>query len=240
MTSLIPKEKLTAYERWELASFDSDRPRTVRKTAADVAADTAARLAEERRASVAEAQQAGYAAGLEQGRTDGFEQGRTAGFEQGHAEGFAQGLAESQEQLAEEKARLQQMADTFGAEIAHASERISSDVLELALDLSKAMLKQALNVRPELVIPIVGNAIRYLPALQQPALLMLHPDDVALVTRHMADELTKAGWRVVEDAQMERGGCRVETGSNQIDASAPSRWQRIAAALGKESDWLAP
>jgi flagellar assembly protein FliH len=79
-----------------------------------------------------------------------------------------------------------------------------------------------------------------LPSLQQPALLFLHPADVLLVNTLMGDQLSKAGWRVVEDGQMARGGCRVETASNQIDASAPSRWQRIAAALGKTSDWLAP
>ena len=54
-------------------------------------------------------------------------------------------------------------------------------MLDLALDLAKAMLKTALAVRPELVLPIVAEAIHYLPALQQPALLFLHPDDALLV-----------------------------------------------------------
>jgi flagellar assembly protein FliH len=31
----------------------------------------------------------------------------------------------------------------------------------------------------------------------------------------------------------------VETANNQIDASVPTRWQRLLAALGKHSDWLA-
>lgn len=236
MSSVIQKGSLTAYERWELASFDSPRPRVMPKTAAEIAAEEAARLAEQSRLATEEACNAGYAAGVEQGRAEGFEQGKAAGYE----EGLAQGVAEGRAQAEAERAQLLQIAQVFGSEVANASERISSDVLELALDLSKAMLKQALIVRPELVIPVVGNAIRYLPTLQQPALLFLHPDDVALVNEHMGDELTKAGWRVVEEAHMERGGCRVETASNQIDATTSSRWQRIAAALDKESDWLAP
>jgi flagellar assembly protein FliH len=133
-----------------------------------------------------------------------------------------------------------QKAATFGTEVAQANDVIADDMLDLALDLAKAMLKTALAVRPELVLPIVGEAIRYLPSLQQPALLFLHPDDAALVKDHMQDELNKAGWRVAEDAHMERGGCRVETASNQIDASTSTRWQRIAAALGKDLDWLQP
>lgn len=237
MSSVIPKERLTAYQRWELASFDEPRHREpVPKTAEELAAEEAARLAEQQRLELEEAKQAGYAVGLEEGRTVGFEHGQSAGYEQG----FDKGLAEGRAQAEQERAQLQQIAAVFGGEVANASERISTDVLDLALDLAKAMLKNALHVRPELVIPIVGEAIRYLPTLQQPALLFLHPDDVELVNTHMGDELVKANWRVIEDASMERGGCRVETSTNQIDATTTSRWQRIAAALGKESDWLAP
>ncbi len=102
------------------------------------------------------------------------------------------------------------------------------------------MLQTALAVRPELVLPIVREAIDYLPALQQPALLFLHPDDAAAGQRTAsATSCEKAGWRVAEDTQLERGGCRVETASNQIDATTATRWQRLAAALGRESEWLA-
>lgn len=225
----IPKEQLTAYERWELASFDEPPP-TVR--AAEELAVQVKRATEDARAA---GYAAGHAAGLEEGRSTGFAQGKAQGLEQGYAEGMAQGRA----QAADERARLLQIAQIFGDEVAHANERIGSDLLELALDLSKAMLKNALQVRPELVLPVIADTIRYLPSLQQPALLFLHPDDAALVGTTMGDELSKAGWRVIEDAQMERGGCRIDTATNQIDASAPTRWHRIAAALGKESDWLA-
>jgi flagellar assembly protein FliH len=243
MSSVISKEKLTAYQRWELPSFGDERPSAVKKeaeeaarTAEQLAAEEAVRQAEEHKQGLEAERLAAYNAGQEEGRAAGFEEGKAAGFEQGHADGLAQGRAEA----AEERAQLQQIAQTFGDEVTQASERIAVDVLNLALDLSKAMLKTALNLRPELVIPVVAEAIRYLPTVQQPALLTLHPDDAQLVKSHLSSELSNAGWRVVEDAHIERGGCRVETASNQIDATADSRWQRIAAALGKDSDWLAP
>jgi flagellar assembly protein FliH len=56
----------------------------------------------------------------------------------------------------------------------------------------------------------------------------------------MDDELTKAGWRVAEDMHLEPGGCRIETASNQIDASLGNRWERMAASLSQESGWLSP
>ncbi|KIF82147.1 flagellar assembly protein FliH [Noviherbaspirillum autotrophicum] len=225
-SSRIPKEQLTAYQRWELASFDEPSP----------AEKAAAALADQVKKATEEARNASYAAGMEEGRAAGFEQGKAQGFEQGYADGLAQGRAQADQ----ERTQLLQIAQVFSDEIAQANEKIASDILDLALDLSKAMLKSALHVRPELVIPIIGEAVRYLPSLQQPALLFLHPEDAKLACTLMGEELTTAGWRIVEDAAMERGGCRVDTASNQVDATATSRWQRIAAALGKDSDWLAP
>ncbi len=225
-SSRIPKEQLTAYQRWELASFDEPSP----------AEKAAAALADQVKKATEEARNASYAAGIEEGRAAGFEQGKAQGFDQGYADGLAQGRAQADQ----ERTQLMQIAQVFSDEITQANEKIASDILELALDLSKAMLKTALHVRPELVLPIIGEAVRYLPSLQQPALLFLHPEDAKLASTLMGEELTTAGWRIVEDTAMERGGCRVDTASNQVDATATSRWQRIAAALGKDSDWLAP
>lgn len=164
------------------------------------------------------------------------EQARQEGYQAGHAEGYAQG----QQKAALEATRLRKLAERFSAEVSLADERISQQVLDLSIDLARAILKTALAVRPELVIPIVKEAVRYLPAVQQPALLFLSPDDAALVKDRIGDELDKLGWQVADDAHLVRGGCRVETANNQIDASLPVRWQRLAASLSKESDWLAP
>jgi len=162
------------------------------------------------------------------------EQARQEGYHAGHAEGLAAG----REEAAREAARLRDLASTFSVEVGKADETISQQVLDLSLDLARALLKSALAIRPELVIPIVKEAVRYLPALHQPALLFLNPDDAVLVKDRIGDELTKMGWLLADDVQLEPGSCRVETASNQIDASLPTRWQRLTAALSKNSDWL--
>lgn len=167
------------------------------------------------------------------------EQARQEGYNAGHAEGLAKGYDEGQKKAALEAARLGSLADTFTTAIGNADETIAQHILDLALDFSHALLKSALTIRPELVIPIVKEAVRYLPVLHQPALLFLNPDDAVLVGDRIGDELTKMGWQLTTDTQLEPGSCRVETASNQIDASLPTRWKRLAAALGKDSDWLA-
>jgi flagellar assembly protein FliH len=223
MSNAIPKERQTAYQRWEMASFgEPPAPPEPDPEPPAPAVDVEALLAEAREQ---------IAAARESARREGLAEGLAQGYQTGMEQGRAQAL--------EENTLLQQLSVAFGAEISKAREQVAQDLLDLALDLSKAMLKHTLAVRPELVLPVVSEAIGYLPTLQQPALLFLHPEDAQLVRERMGAELAAAGWRVLDETSMERGGCRVETASNQIDASATSRWQRIAQALGRESEWLA-
>lgn len=209
---VIPRADQPDCQPWEMASFDAE-PHPVKN--ADYAGITLPTIEQ-------------ITAIQEQAR------------QEGHAAGRAEGYAQGQREAALEAARLRSLADAFSAEVGKADETISRQVLDLAVDLAHAMLKTALAVQPERVIPIVKEAVRYLPVLHQPALLFLNPADAELVKDRIGDELAKTGWQLADDAGLERGSCRVETASNQIDATLPTRWQRLAAALGNQSDWLAP
>lgn len=211
-----PKELQSAYQRWEMNSFGDERPSVVAKRAPEPQAPSEDALNAIR------------------------EEARLIGYDEGHAAGYADGLAIGRADAARELAHLQSIAVTFGNALSGADEAIANEVLELALQLAKGMLRAALEVKPELIIPLVREAIGYLPVLQQPAILLLNPLDAPIVRDSIGDELDKSGWRVSEDPQIERGGCRIETASNQIDAQASSRWQRLASALGKNNvEWLA-
>jgi flagellar assembly protein FliH len=232
------KENQGAFKRWEMTSFGDERPSTL-----------AARVQAEERVAAQAAQRADIdsvpamnlptAAELEALREDARAEGHAEGLEEGRAAGHAEALAAGQQALEADMATLRAVATTFGHAVTAADETIAADVLDLALHLARAMVRSAFTVRPELIIPIVREAIDYLPVLQQPAVLALNPDDIEIVRSALADELDKGGWRVVADPQVGRGGCTVDTASNQIDAQASARWARLTHALGKNLDWLA-
>ncbi|UOD30877.1 flagellar assembly protein FliH [Massilia violaceinigra] len=227
----LPKELQTAYQRWEMNSFDRvPEPEPVfLDTSPEEEAPPEAPPAPDWPTDEE------IAAIREQARLEGYEAGHAAGHEAGYADAHALG----REECAAELASLQAVAATFGQALTQADESIAGDMLELALQLAKNMLRIALEVKPELIIPVVRDAISYLPVLQQPAVLMLNPDDARLVREQIGEELDKGGWRVVDDAQIGRGGCKIDTASNQIDAQAEVRWQRLAHALGKDDvEWL--
>ena len=245
----IPKEQQTAYQRWELRSFGDSRPSVVAQREREQ--EEARAIAAEEAAAQAEVQEAEYSEGepapapdypteeeLAAIREQARQQGYDAGFKAGQEEGMAQALDEQRATTEQAIAPVRQIADNFSTALREADQAISNEVLELALHLAKGMIKTALRVKPELILPIVREAIEYLPVLQQPALLILNPEDASVVRESIAEELDKGGWRVIDDPTIERGGCKVDTASNQIDATVASRWQRLSLALGKDIDWI--
>jgi len=240
----LPKEQQSAYQRWEMASFGDERPSTLARRVAEAAPDAAHAAAsvpglppgfslpsvEELEAMREAARQEGFAQGLDEGRAQGQQEG--------HAQGYADGAAAGQRAAAEELEHLRSMAASFADAVTQADETIAKDVLELALRLARGMVRTGFDVRPELILAVVRDAIDQLPVLQQPVVLALHPLDAELVRHGMADELSKGGWRIVENASIARGGCKVETATNQIDAQAAARWNRLTHALGANVEWL--
>jgi flagellar assembly protein FliH len=229
----IPKEQMTPYQRWEMASFDEggDLPDPLDANAAGAADATVflPRLTEEEIAAIREqARSEGYEEGMKQGHTAGYATGARSAFQMG------------QEENAVVLQQLREVAVNFTAQVAASGETISPQLLDLALDIAKAMLKTALPIRPELVLPVVTATMHALPGLHLPATLSLHPDDAELVRAHMGEDLSANGWVIAANPDIERGSCRVDNATNQIDGSNTTRWRRIAASLSKESDWLAP
>lgn len=202
-SKIIPKEQLSAYQRWELNSLDE--PEEV-EAAPAVALPTAEEVENIHR----QASREGYAAGYQEGREK--------------AEG--------------ELARLAQLMSALDGSLQRFDEDLTQNLLSLALDVAKQMLREALRVRPELVLPVIREAVNSLPQASQHPHLKLHPDDAALVRSLMEDELNHFHWKVIEDGRVERGGCRVETANSEIDATLENRWRRVLAGLGREGGWL--
>jgi flagellar assembly protein FliH len=235
------------FKRWEMTSFGDERASSVAERRAAEAAAAAAEaeaLAYQRAMEPAPAPAAPMIseeeleAIREAARQQGYAEGHEAGLATGHASGYEDGLAMGRAEAAAELTHLQEIAAEFGNAVTGADEAIAADVLELALHVAKNMVRTAFEVRPELILPVVREAVDYLPTLQQPALLVLNPEDALIVRGSIGHELEKSGWRVIEDTKVARGGCRIDTASNQIDAQIASRWQRLAHALGRNVEWL--
>jgi flagellar assembly protein FliH len=221
---------MSKYVRWEMQSLEPPKE------------DPPAAFDEKIERRINETQRKAYGVGLEKGMAKGYEEGMAKGYEEGMAKGYEeghrQGVGIGRTAGEEASARLLEIANNFRQQLQQADEKIAQDLLDLALDIAKAMLKIALPVRPDLISGLVSEIIRESYGERSSARLHISPADADWVRKEFAEPLADLDWQIVANAQIERGGCLVEMSATQIDASLPTRWHRIALTLGKESGWL--
>ncbi|MCK9215284.1 MAG: flagellar assembly protein FliH [Rhodoferax sp.] len=173
------------------------------------------------------------AAELDRLRQEAHQQGEREGHQQGWARGQEEGYAAGMALAREQAQSLQALMQTLPAALRAAEREIADDLLTLALDIARQIVGQALVTEPQLMLPLVRELLSKEPALNGTPRLLLHADDAALVQQHLADDLHTAGWRIRTDLSITRGGCKVHAASGALDATLETRWDRVAAALGR-------
>jgi flagellar assembly protein FliH len=195
------KEQRTAYQRWELDSFDA--PDQSHKAAI---LPTASQLDRVR--------------------------------QQAHEEGYVVGHREGSDRASAEALQLQQIVAALGEASQQFDQGVADDLLGLAVAISKQVLRQALRLRPELILAVVNEVLGQMPLSHQRARLILHPEDATLVRQSLGERLKQSGWAIIENAEISRGGCRMEAAECEIDATLERRWQRVVDAIGSEHAWI--
>ena len=205
---IIQKEHRSAYQRWELDSFDDTGPDKNPEFDNNPAVILPT--------------------------TEQVERIRQQAQAEGHAAGYQMGKNQAQVEVQ----RLQMLLGNLEQELQQFDQQVAQDLLLLSLDVAKQMICQALKIHPELVLEVVQEAMRCLPHFNQHAHMILHPDDAVLVRSYLGDQLSNSGWKIFEDTRIERGGCRLETSGSKVDATLPSRWQNVLVAISQEGNWL--
>jgi flagellar assembly protein FliH len=202
---------LTAWERWELNSFDSKEE----AGAHDEAQNDAEAVAQLPTAAE-------------------VDQIRQSAQEEGYAAGYAAGRAAVQE----EAMRIGEAAGTLERALAGFNQQVGEELVALAIEVARQILRHEIKTQPDAILAVVREALLQLP--HQHAAIYLNPEDAALVRAGLGETLTHAGHRIHEDVTVERGGCVLETGGSQVDASVGMRWRRVVENLGLNSAWEEP
>jgi flagellar assembly protein FliH len=198
---IIPHEKLTAYQRWELAALNEDP----------------IQFAQENRGPSSVTENLNAATGYATGYDTGFQAGQDA--------------AEKE---------LKQIEELFSATrkaLAEVEQEIARDVLNLAIELARQVLRGELSVRRDALLPVVSEAMEALPGSSTQRKLLLNPSDVDIVRSHLGENLKLGGWQVVEDHLIEPGGCKILSANGDIDATLATRWQRVVGSLDRADAW---
>ena len=215
MSSSNPKASGTAYGRFipreELQDFASWKPGAF-GGAAPTAPDSAAQ-----QALMHAARQAGY--------QEGYRDGLVA------LDNFKRSV-------------LQQNAAQFGAVMQQFDEQL--DALEfdmaralarVAASIAQQVVRDELAAQPQRIARVTQEAVEAVLLSARHNVVQVNPQDLVLVEQGAADAIAARGARLVADATIERGGCRVLSDVGTIDARISARWQHASAAVGVELPW---
>lgn len=212
-----PKSSLTAWERWELASFDS----AAEAIGADQTSPGAAAVVDEETLRI-----------HEHARREGHQ----AGYAAGHAEGTVAGKAQAEALGRQEAMRLAQTLESLELRIGELNQTVADDLLALSVEIARQVVRQAIAVKPDILLGVIREALAQLPMLH--AAIHLHPEDASLARLYAGDQLAHAGHRIHEDPKLRRGDVIIEAGGTHLDASVATRWRRVVEALGQPGAWV--
>ena len=252
MAIVIPKELGQDFERWHLSSFDSPNskrfPSATKPTPAAAPSPVPESISQEESEKHFVAEE-----DVSSDPVNGLIKLPTAEeIEQIHnearAEGYQVGLEEGKKLAHEEAAltfktqtdRLTDITNHFAAALTDLDQEIAEDILEFAVEVARQVVTSSLRVQPESLLLIIREAMASLPVHHGSVLIYLNPQDMDMVKTHFSEQIHHAGWRLLEDKEIQAGGCRVHAGSSEVDATVGTRWRRSLEAIGAKPDWLEP
>lgn len=158
-------------------------------------------------------------------------QSKKEGFDAGYRDGTVRAQAEA--------AKLSAVLGALDRDLAQLDDQLADKVLSLALTVARNMLLTALKVRPEMLLPVLREALAEIPAQSTHKRIHLHPEDAKLVRLHASELLSSGAWQLVDDVKVSRGGCRVRTDHGEVDATLETRWLRALASIDRDDAWMA-
>lgn len=234
MTTSTPKiirgDEIEGFDRWELPLVDEPSPAATEAAAAPPG-PTVRELEELQQVAYEEGFAAGRAAGFEQGREEGRAEGRKEGHAEGYAQGREEGFAAGEREARELVERMRRILDALAAPARQLDDEVEQALSRLAMTLARQIIHHELTVQPAEILTLVRRTVAMLPLAEREVRIHLHPDDASFLRQALAGSDEAASWRLVEDASLARGGCRVVSGSSRIDASLEHRLALLAEQL---------
>jgi flagellar assembly protein FliH len=181
-----------------------------------------------------------------EGRTVGFREGFARGRDEGYRLGFEEGRREGQREGREEEAgRVRGELSGGAAALVKAAREIEErreaifeearrELLALAMEIARKVLKRELRIAPESILLNVVKAVD-LVFRRGTLAVHVHPLDAPIVAKALAAEPRWAeGFEAIEvrsSSDVSRGGCRLVSGAGAVDMTVDTQLSLIQAAL---------
>ncbi len=159
----------------------------------------------------------------------------------GYQEGYRDGLAALENF---KRSVLQQNAAQFGALLQQFDEQLDGlefdmarALTRVAVSIAQQVVRDELRAQPDRIARVAQEAVEAVLMSARHIVVQINPQDQALVEAGAAEAIAARGARLVSDAGIERGGCRVLSDVGTIDARIEARWSQASSTVGVEMPW---
>ncbi|AZE62440.1 MULTISPECIES: flagellar assembly protein FliH [Pseudomonas] len=166
---------------------------------------------------------------LEAIRQEAYNEGFAAGEKDGFRSTTLKVRQEAEAALATQVASLERLMANLFDPIAEQDTQLEKSMVGLVQHITRQVIQRELVLDSSQIESVMREALKLLPLGVGNVRLYINPQDFeqvkALRERH------EETWRIVEDAALLPGGCRVETEHSRIDATVETRISQIMAKL---------
>lgn len=162
---------------------------------------------------------------------------RQGGYQDGYRDGLAALDAFKQSFAKQMSQQLGALVQGFDAEMQALEGEMAQAVARIAVELARQVVRSELAQRPELIARVAHDAVEALQLSARHVRVRVHPDDFPLVQEGAGQELQAREAQLVPDADVARGGVKVDADIASVDATISARWLQAVSAIGQQSIW---
>lgn len=162
---------------------------------------------------------------------------RQSGYQDGYRDGMAALDAFKQSFAKQMSAQLGTLVEGFDTEMRGLEDDMAASVARIAVELARQVVRTELAQRPELIARVAHDAVEALQLSARHVRVRVHPDDFDLVHDGAGRELEAREAQLIPDAEVARGGVKVDADIASVDATIATRWQQAVSAIGQQSIW---
>ena len=229
-SELIRAKDVRAFDRWALPSFEAapGDPAYLPETPA-ASAEAVAEIDAQSEEVELESVKPLTLDELEAIRQDGYNEGFAVGEKDGFHAGQIKAKHESELILQAKLQRLEQLMGQLLTPIAEQDQQIEHVLVQLVSHISRQVIRRELQCDSSQLKGVLSEALKLLPMGAGNVRIHINGQDFELVKA--LRERHEENWRILEDAQLQPGGCRIETEHSQIDASVETRLEQAMKQL---------
>ena len=162
-------------------------------------------------------------------RQEAYNEGFSAGEKDGFRSSTLKVRQEAEAALGAKLGSLERLMRSLFDPIAEQDSQLEKAMVGLVEHIARQVIQRELVLDSSHIESVMREALKLLPLGVGNVRLYINPQDFeqvkALRERH------EETWRIVEDAALQPGGCRVETEHSRIDATVETRISQIMAKL---------